>query len=96
MKERGTRLHAGEYVVIALRNDQGGPRAGFTVSSQVGGAVVRNRVKRWLREAFRSVAPALPSFDVVFIARAAAPKAGIAGARRAAEAARRALQAAPP
>jgi len=45
-------------------------RFGFVVSRHIGGAVVRNRAKRLLREAVRQVATRLKTgFDVVFIAR---------------------------
>ncbi|MCC6619897.1 MAG: ribonuclease P protein component [Deltaproteobacteria bacterium] len=58
----------------------GGPiesRLGLTVSRKVGGSVLRNRIKRWLREAFRRAPPELrprrvpgqesdpPPFDLV-------------------------------
>ena len=33
-----------------------GPRVGFTVTKKVGNAVVRNRIRRRLREALRRVA----------------------------------------
>jgi ribonuclease P protein component len=42
-------------------NELGHPRIGFTVSGKVGGAVVRNRVRRRLREIAR---PLLVSSDV--------------------------------
>ena len=46
-------------------------RIGFTATKRIGGAVVRNRAKRRLREAARIVAPlhARPGCDYVFIAR---------------------------
>ena len=49
--------------------------AGFTATKRIGGAVVRNRAKRRLREAARLVLPehGKPGFDFVFIARAGAP-----------------------
>ena len=42
-----------------------GPRIGFTVSKVLGGAVVRNRMKRRLREAVRLHGPIKASVDVV-------------------------------
>jgi len=56
-----------------VRDDQGEPRIGFTVTRKLGNAVVRNRIKRRLREAVR-VASGLDlrrGHDYVFIGRAA-------------------------
>lgn len=46
-------------------------RLGFTATKKLGGAVVRNRCKRRLREAARALAPlhGRPGCDYVFIAR---------------------------
>ncbi|MFM9848550.1 MAG: ribonuclease P protein component [Hyphomicrobiaceae bacterium] len=50
------------------------PRFGFTVTKKLGGAVVRNRIRRRLKEALRCLEPdaALPGHDYVLIARARA------------------------
>jgi ribonuclease P protein component len=48
---------------------------GFTATKRIGGAVVRNRAKRRMREAARLLAPVhgLPGHDYVFVARNGAP-----------------------
>jgi len=50
-------------------------RLGITVSRKVGSAVVRNRVKRQVREWFRAARPRLrPGIDLVVIGRSAAAR----------------------
>jgi ribonuclease P protein component len=53
-------------------------RVGITVSSKVGGAVIRNRVKRRLREAIRHELAGLPAADLVLVARPSAVRSGVA------------------
>lgn len=55
----------------------GSARVGLTVSAKVGGAVVRNRIKRRLREAVRLELDALPSVDLVLVARSSASAASV-------------------
>jgi len=57
-------------VLYALRNDLGYSRFGFSASKQVGGAVVRNRARRLMREAIRlRQAMIADGWDMVIIAR---------------------------
>ena len=65
-------------MVIVAKNGTADSRFGLTVSRKVGGAVVRNQVKRWLREAVRHErSSVLGGWDVVIVAQ---PDAAIAGA----------------
>ncbi|HYC67126.1 ribonuclease P protein component [Brevundimonas sp.] len=70
---KGVSEARGAVVVQRLDRGDGDPtvRLGFTATRKVGGAVVRNRAKRRLREAARALAPDLarPGSDYVFIAR---------------------------
>ena len=63
-------------IAQATKNDAEVIRFGFSVSRRVGEAVVRNRVRRRLREIARRALPNLPAgWDVALIARPAAANA---------------------
>jgi ribonuclease P protein component len=62
----GTRAGARHLVLHAAPNGLDHPRLGTTVSRKVGGAVVRNRIKRRLRDLFRRNRDRFPpGMDVV-------------------------------
>lgn len=50
---QGRRIPSSSFTVIVCPSGQRHPRLGVTIPKSVGGAVVRNRVRRRLREAFR-------------------------------------------
>ena len=61
------------FVLLVRPRDDGDPamRVGFTVTKKIGGAVVRNRMKRRLRALARELLPlhGLPGADHVLIGR---------------------------
>ena len=76
--EKGSSWTDGLVVMKALPNGLTWSRYGFSVGRRVGGAVVRNRVKRRLREILRS-AQLKPGWDIIFIARSPTAGADFAG-----------------
>jgi len=62
---------ANSYLVLyARKNRTGTNRVGITVSKKLGHAVVRNRVRRRLREAYRlNESRFQPGWDIVVVAR---------------------------
>ena len=60
-------------VLYAAKTEAGHARLGLTVPRRVGGAVVRNRWKRMLREAFRLSQHELPVVEFVCIPRSTSP-----------------------
>ena len=59
-----------QFIVYILKSDQPEFRLGLSVSKKVGNAVVRNRVKRYIRQTFLEIKEDLLSnADYVIIAR---------------------------
>lgn len=61
-----------ELALYFLKRESGHTRAGTSVSRKIGSAVVRNRIKRLIKESFRrNEARIKEGYDLVFIARQA-------------------------
>ncbi len=74
---KGSSWASNLVVMKALPNGLTLSRYGFSVSSRVGKAVTRNRIKRLLREILR-VMPLKSAWDIIFIVRPAAATADYA------------------
>src|SRR5574341_1375359 len=61
LKAAGTRVSTPHFVVMARPSPAGRSRLGITAGTSIGKATQRNRVKRLLREFFRSHKHALPA-----------------------------------
>jgi ribonuclease P protein component len=71
---QGRRIHGRRLVFQFLPGRTDASRLGITVSKKVGNAVVRNRIKRWVREVFRRHPELRPagrrwSYDLVITAK---------------------------
>jgi ribonuclease P protein component len=66
--DNGRRAGDRLLVLYAASNDRGYPRLGVSVGKSSGNAVARNRLKRFLREAFRLSQDRIPQdFDYVLL-----------------------------
>ncbi len=64
-----------QLVIYCQRNRRGHSRLGVSVSTKLGCAVVRNRVRRRIREIYRlNKAKMLPGYDLIVVARVRAVK----------------------
>ncbi len=54
LKKFGKRIFLTPWLVLNVaKNSEKSVRAGYTISGKVGGAVIRNKLKRWSREIIR-------------------------------------------
>lgn len=79
VSREGRRVAGAEFILLVALgpgcHEGGQQRLGITVSRKVGGAVVRNRVKRHVREWFRCARRELhPGIDLVVIGRSGAAR----------------------
>lgn len=61
-----------KHLVLVYVKTQQPMKVGFSVSKKVGNSVTRNRIKRLLKESFRSMIPEVnQNFNYIFVARSA-------------------------
>ena len=71
---KGKSFVSPSVIVYVLKNRTGTLRIGITTSKKIGNAVARNRARRVIREAFRSLEQNVKSgYDLVFVARTKTP-----------------------
>ena len=72
LRQEGRSHHHRWLILNFAANDLPYNRYGFVVSKRLGNAVIRNRVRRLLREAVRALHPHLEAgYDIVLVARPA-------------------------
>jgi ribonuclease P protein component len=93
VQEGGQKVPSECLLALVKRNGRAYTRLGLTVSSKVGNAVVRVRLRRLLRELFRKRRGQWPAgLDVVLVVRSSAKEVSFAEMARAFEGVTRKLQ----
>jgi ribonuclease P protein component len=80
--EQGLKFSSRHLIIYAQPNGLSHGRLGLSVSRKVGKAVIRNRVRRRIREIFRKEIAERPvRFDFVVVAKNSSPEAGFTDLR---------------
>ncbi|MEF9989507.1 MAG: ribonuclease P protein component [Christensenellaceae bacterium] len=67
---RGKAKASKDMTLVHVKSRYGGARVGFSVSKKIGNSVVRNLVRRRLKEAYRkALSDITQSYSLVFVAR---------------------------
>jgi len=66
----GRRIESKNLIIFILKSDYNFNRPGIIIKKETGKAVVRNKIKRQLREAFRLINKKLsPGYDIIILAK---------------------------
>jgi len=66
----GRRIEGKNLIIFILKNDYNFNRPGIIIKKETGKAVVRNKIRRRLREAFRLINKKLsPGYDIIVLAK---------------------------
>ncbi len=83
LTREGKRVHTSHFIVLSKGNKVGQNRLGITVTTRIGNAPARNRVKRLVREFFRRHRQAMiQASDIVVIAKQGADRLSFADVAR--------------
>jgi ribonuclease P protein component len=66
----GKKTESKNFIIFILKNDYKFNRLGIIVKKEIGKAVVRNKIKRWLKEAYRQKDGKLfLGYDIIILAK---------------------------
>ena len=66
---KGKSLATKTLVFYFIKNDLGYTRVGYSISKKVGKAVIRNRIRRLIKENLKDIPDLKDGYDIIFIGR---------------------------